>query len=652
LNTIIPSPFSLKQPLAALALLWISLFSAGATNQPDRPILVFDVWKFFEQERIDGTLDRVDFLYFLTALQGIANRDRPRLYLLVSLSLFDLEARNSTAKKEEIEVTELDAFWLRYLIASGDLKETSIRRTSSLSEVLAAFRNHVRGLAVWEMKVPATVNAALTAASARDLLPVSADLGTGRLQKWIEANARDLRHELDFTGQFRPLEKGKSVSVFGTKFDSSGSAKTDVYRYIHEAFLKTRKVSPFYMYYNSDAIMWGERRHMYDRETYGHLGDRNELQQNGMFNNDYWVAKRGLFVELYVWDDQAPNDDPSQPVGADAEAWNDILETGYAQRKGEFGIVGGFVPWWIKYVDKKHAGVPTEWRFVELMTSYNMGNDADAGFGLSNASFFMHMPAIARQAIPDPPKTFPKLTADTVYLSFFMLDYDGSAWLNQAAEAVYEAGGRGRLPLNWTINPVLNDRVPHAFRFMVENRTELDFFGIEGDGASYISPLRLVEGHRLGRIKESGIPYYERYARKYHDRFGVGITAFYITPKYDPAWGKMAARLTPTGFGVNIPVPVKQVEGTPVVMLPHFHARRIPALQDFLDTIYRNNQERQTGQILFQPLRCILIPPYAIADAVESARKKYPRAKVEVVDAFTFFRLRRESLPEPDIAHP
>ena len=629
--------------LLACALAWIFVLSASAALPPRQPVYVFDVWKFFEQEKIENTLDRVDFLYFLTALQGIANRDQPRLYLIASLSLFDIEAHFPPAAKGTIP-TELDEFWLEYLIASGDVKRESIVRTTSLEEILAAFRDRVRGLAVWEMKVPATVNAALTAASARDLLPVAADLGEGKLRAWIREHAAGLEPKLDFAGKFQPVAKGKEVEVCGTRFVSSGSPKTDVYRYIHAAFLRTREASPSYMYYNSDAIMWGARRFFYGGDRYAHLGDRNEVQQNGLYNNDYWVAKRGLFVDLYPWDDQAPNDDPTQPVGADFEAWNDILETSYNQRRGEFGIVGGFVPWWIKYLDPKHEGVATEWRYIDLITSYNMGNDADAAFGLSNASFFMHMPAIARDKIPQPPKSFPRLAKDTIYIAFFMLDYDGSAWLNQAAKAIYEAGGRGRVPLNWSINPVLNDRVPHAYRFMIEKRTPLDFFGIEDDGASYVSPMRLIEGQRLGRIKKSGIPFYERYAKAYHERFRINLTAFYITPGFDPAWGTMAAKLTPDGFGINFPMPILQINGTPIVTLQDFHVNTVPQMQQFLENLFRESAEGKSSSRRFYGLRCILVPPHAIADALDSARKKYPNAKVEAVDAFTFYHLRADWL--------
>jgi len=46
------------------------------------------------------------------------------------------------------------------------------------------------------------------------------------------------------------------------------------------------------------------------------------------------------------------------------------------------------------------------------------------------------------------------------------------------------------------------------------------------------------------------------------------------------------------------------------------------------------------------------MPPYAIVDAVDAARQKYPEAKGKVLDAFTFFHLRRESLLKAEVRNP
>jgi len=75
-------------------------------------------------------------------------------------------------------------------------------------------------------------------------------------------------------------------------------------------------------------------------------------------------------------------------------------------------------------------------------------------------------------------------------------------------------------------------------------------------------------------------------------------------------------------------------------------------LQGFLEGVFRGNQEHRAGQPRFWPLRCILMPPYAIVDAVDAARQKYPEAKGKVLDAFTFFHLRRESLLKAEVRNP
>ncbi len=626
------------QNTAVLVILWGSCLRASGEAED---IHVFDLWKFFENE-VESTEDRADFTYFITALQGIVNREKPRLYLRASLSLLDIETRHSTSGGKPIEVTDLDQFWLDYMIKSGDLEGRKIIENSALVDLLEIYKDEVEGLAIWEIKVPATVNAALAAAGSRNLLPVGSDMGSGLLKAWLKDNASWLNVKLDLTGKFMDSDPGGTFALDGVQITSSGSAKNDVYQYIRKAFLETGANSPFFMYYNSDAIMWGERRKMYSAGKHGYLGDRNELQQNGMFNNDYWIAKKGLFLDLYPWADQAPNDDPHQRIGADFETWNDILEESYKQRKGEFGVIGGFVPWWIKYVDEKYGGVATEWRFIDLITSYNMVNDGDAAFGLSNASFFSHLKPIERNKIPAPPNETPMLDSETIYLSFFMLDYDSSAWLNQAAEAVYEAGGRGRIPLNWAVNPILSDRVPHAYRYMIENRTDLDFFGIENNGAGYFSPYRLLKGKRLGRIKESGIPFYEKFAKTYHERFGIEMTAFYVTKDFTAEWAEMAARLTPTAFGMNIPSPVQQFGDTQVATLESFHVNEIADLRDFVEGLYKNSAQGDIVESRFYPIRCILYPPYAVADLIASAQENNPGAKVKVVDAFTFYKLRAQ----------
>lgn len=608
-------------------------------------VVVFDVWDYFEKAAIEDTSERADVLYLLTSLQGIVNRDAPRLYLFAALSLFEVET--TFAYDEEYRdkaVTELDRLWWKWFREKGYLDGVRVIELSTLQEVIAHFSDEIEGLALWEMKVPATVNVAQMAAGASDLLPVSVDLGGGRLRQHLARESPGLAVELDLTNRFTGT---KPIEIDDDTAPSTGSAKNDAYRFAIEAYLKHHRLDPSFMWYNCDAAMWGELRRPYAENVYAFLGDRSELQHHGMYNGDYWVAKRAFFFDLQPWGDTAPIDDPDQPLGSDLATWHDILHESYKQRKGQFGLVGGFVPWWLKYTTTagdEHEPVATEHQFIALCTSYNMLNEGDAAFGIANASFFMHLPQLSQRecAVAYPPEV--PYESDATYLCFFMLDYDGSAWVNQMAASFYRDPKRGRLPLNWAINPILHRRIPHALRYLYENRTPNDIFGISDDGVGYLSPMHLHE--RKGRVTESGVDAYERFARTVHDRYGIKHTAFYISPEFVSPWIDMAARIDPKGFGCAIG-PQCLVNGTPVSPLHTFHVHNVASLRQDLDLRFEQGSRAGQSRARFRAYRCIALTPTMVVDAVESARRKYPQARVHVVDAPNYFRLLTHHLRQP-----
>ncbi|RKX38944.1 MAG: hypothetical protein DRP64_14930 [Verrucomicrobia bacterium] len=612
--------------------------------------MVFDVWNYFESAGITDTQYRADIVYMLTSLQGIVNREEPRLYLLTALSLFDLEAKYSADPfRSTRPVTELDVWWLEWFEKKGWVNPDSIERLSTLEEVVAYFKDDIKGLARWDVSVGATINAAFMAAGAEDLLPVSDALAGGKLIAWFEKEFPDLKVELDMSGVFRG--KAKKVELDGIRFSSCGSAKNDVYRFAIKRFMKRKLLDPFWMWYNIDASLWKTEQSwessFYGRELYERLGDRAQFQNNGFYNADFWVSKRAVFFDLYPWADSAPSDDPGQRIGEDFKTWNNILEWSYDQRDGKFGVAGGFIPWWIKYTKAQgdpHDAVPGEWNFVQLLTSYNMANDADAAFGIANASFFQHMPKVPKEECQWIYPAAMELEPGTTYIAFMMMDYDGSAWLNQAAVSIYTDKARGKIPLNWCINPVLNERVPHAFRYMVETRTDLDFFGIESDGSGYVSPYYLQPGTRTGRVQSSGLKEFEWYASQMRERFGYRHTAFYISTRLDDPWLKMAARLNPQGFGTNLPEPSDLVDGVPVFQLKDCHVSMVRdgRFERMLDEVYARSAVGEDTRL--EAWRCILLTPTQITTVVEKLEKKYPDAKVKIVDWPNLLQLKKKFL--------
>jgi hypothetical protein len=226
-----------------------------------------------------------------------------------------------------------------------------------------------------------------------------------------------------------------------------------------------------------------------------------------------------------------------------------------------------------------------------------------------------------------------------------MLDYDGSAWVNQMITSVYNDPARGKMPLNWCINPVLYERVPHVSKYIYDNKTPNDFLGFSDDGASYIQPMSLFE--RNGRIKESGIPYYEKYAKAMNERFGIKYNVFYIDDTFDLKWAQMAARITPDGFGVNMPIEEQLVNGTPVNFVIHFHISQRAKFKKHLEQLYKASSENKQYHAKFEALRTILMPPSMIYEVVKEVEAEYPDANVKFIDVPNFYRLLKHKLTNP-----
>jgi len=188
----------------------------------------------------------------------------------------------------------------------------------------------------------------------------------------------------------------------------------------------------------------------------------------------------------------------------------------------------------------------------------------------------------------------------------------------------------------------LSERIPHVFKYIYENKTSNDFLGFSDDGVSYIQPGSLI--HRKGRVKESGVPYYERYAKEMNERFGVKYNVFYIDDSFEPEWAEMAARITPDGFGFNCQIEDQLINGTPVNYVKAFHIANLKQLSEYLDGIYKKSIENNTGSAELYSLRCILMPPSMIYRTVNRLDKKYPTANVQFIDIPNFYRLLKDKL--------
>lgn len=593
------------------------------------PIYRYDLAHLYDADLTDPAQAAAayDELHFVTAVQGIVNRDQPRLYV-------------HFVTHSELGAIDVDEFWFAELQRDA-LAGRPVRRLASLDDLVETFGYRLRGSVVWDPEVAATSNVASTVAGADDLVPLRYDTGaTSVYTRFL----RRLPARVSLTGLFTG-----SGAIPGTRRNSSGSAKCDAYLWALERYLKTGRSQPDLGYFLDASWL---------------SGPQGKLQQSLLANHDYLISRRGFIFDLQPWDDEPPNDDPDQPLGADQRTLEEILRTAYDRNRGEFFPVHGFIPWGYKYTSaapggSAHEPVATEWRFVQVASAYNAYLDADAENldAMANASVFRHAPL--RPHYPQGPRPGVEdlrrrgyLDADggvvpKRYVMFYVGDYDSAAWLYQVMPYLWDDPARGSLPLNWAFNPNLAERMPVALERARRTASDNDTFIAGDSGAGYINPGMLATPREFSGLP-AGTEAWLRHCRPRFRQWDLTVTGFVIdgnAPGMDPATLRAYSRFSPDGFAAQKIDPAGLVGDTPYVRmgpdLPRASAADgAAALLAALDGDPGGPPE--TAE--FHSLRTILEGPGWHRDVVDGAVAQAPAAAIEIVDAHTFYALVRESL--------
>lgn len=472
-----------------------------------------------------------DELHLAAALQGLANRRRPTLYLF-------FVGNNG----------RVDRFWLRkMLLSDGWLHEWREIKIRGIERLITRFIRFVSGLVVWDEQLPATSNAASTAAGVGLLLPVRYDPAPDSVFRMLRDGfglpiRRSLLHK-----------KTRADDISAGPETVRFSSKGEVYRWAIEEFLQSGKCVPTELAYYPDAFWLN-----------GEI--RTPLESTLVSNHDFFIARKGFFFDLSPWDDDPPRDEPNQPLGEDFRTMKTIYAAAYEQTRGEAMIrTAGFVPWDHKYCDVsggKHHGVPSEWRFVEIATCHNSYVDADAPSlnAMANASFFQHHPLKRRYLQTN----LPNMAAlrrrgyldrhgkpvEKTFVSLYVGDYDASAWLYQMMPTLWEDKARGSIPLGWAFNPNLADRFPLGMVYARQTATPNDTFVAGDSGAGYVQPGYLTEPRRWSCLP-SGLRVWEEHCRKYYRKWDIRLTGFVIdghAPEMSLDCMRAYARFSPGGF--------------------------------------------------------------------------------------------------------
>lgn len=565
-----------------------------------------------------------DTLQAASALEGIVNRSRVRLYL-----------------RFVGDDGKLDGFWLNRLRATW-LKNAEVMSIRSLDDAIWRFRYSLHGVVLWDERVPATSNVASTIAGVEDLLPVRYDPSPGSLFRHLVVDPDGPK----LTVRRRLVkESGESLftgsgSIPDVGLPSTGSSKCDAYVWAIEKYLRPGKCMGGWLGYYPDAT-WLKTPHGIP------------LERTLLTNHDFFIAKKGFVFDLSPWDDEQPDDALGQKPGTDFDTLRRILLAEYRLNRGKFAHVGGFTPWDQKYTDftgRKHGGVETEWRYAEILTCFNAYMDADAPglHAMANASAFMHEPlkaAYRRTNLPSvqslEKRGFVRPDGSVLpkaYASVYVGDYDSAAWLYTMMPQLWNDPARGAIPLGWAFNPALEERFATGLVYARDTATANDFFVSGDSGAGYLNPGYLTEPRRWSGLP-SGLAEWEKLNRRLFDRWGLGIVGFVIDGNAPPMTEETKAayaRFAPWGVVAQKVPELSLVGSTPFLRmgsdLPH---------DDLVEAARIVAREIPANGPSFHIFRTILWSPKEHVALFKQVKEIRP--DIEFVDPYTLFSLARLS---------
>lgn len=617
-------------PLSLCAAVLIILLAAGLLHAEakGRTIALFDLRYLNQLDAKDPQQASTiwEQVHALSTLQGIVNRQQPRLYL------FYIENQG----------INIDRYWWNKYRRPGKwLRDADTIVYTNLVDLVVAFRNELNGAVVYDPKVAATSNVASAVAGVEGLIAIRYDTASNSLYRKLIVAGPRLPVKSWLVGRDgRPLFTGSGL-IPGTTRPSSGSAKNDAYRWLIEHYIKKGKCNTRYGAYYIDQ-QWLTRP------------TATRVNHHTLTNHDFFVSKKAFFFDLSPWADEPATDDPAQTAGTDVSTLKELLLLAYRQNGdgNTFTYLGGFPPWAFKYT--RHAGgshndVPTEWEYSRIISAYNAFKDADAiGYGaLANASFWQHYPLrksypqrwvtkeeLIRKGYLDPDGKFQ--AGKKNFLLFYVGDYDASSWVSQTTPTLWDHPARGTVPLMWCVSPVLEERVPMALEYRRESATPNDYFASADNGAGYLMPGMLQEPRPISGLKD-GTAAWARHNQPYYKRWGLTITGFVIdgeAPGLNQKGMEAYAVFSPNGI-VPQKVPLMQLHGDMPVLRADLDVNQNDPAEAAKTIVARIKQR----QVPFHWFRNILKSPQWYANLVAEIAKLDP--DVELLDAPTFFELCR-----------
>lgn len=532
-----------------------------------------------------GTPKAYDEAVAAACLQGLINREAPRLYVLPS---------NNPRPGYWLDLLSKDGRWL------AGKKRVDVSGLDGLVELAG---ERLKGAVIWDPEVPATLNVATTIAGVRDGVVLSPELAEECLPKWKAPVLEDLR--VRFTGS------------------ESGSRKNDAYRWALREYLGKGLCSSHFLCLFEDSAA--------TRAT-GAVGY--------VVTRDWAVQQRAFVFDLSPWGDEAPKDDPDQKLGTDLETYKTILDGTLKQSAGKHMTeLTGFFAFW-KYSNvpgyaSRHEPVPTEWETVYLISPYNAYQNTISS-DCYNQSLHSQAPVEnLKQRRPEPRTT----VEDKAYVCILMADYDSATPLYDFLPRLWEDPGRGKIPLAWGINPNLLETYPDLISHFYATATHNDHFTADASAAGYFNPNRIEPKH---------LPLFVEHNRRFFRQADMTMAPMVLDWDEPTAAVKDAfTEFSPDGFATIVmdmhggggkPPKPHVWKGMPVTELLNDTCNFANPKQTS-DAMYAAISNRGKAAPGFYFFRIVWTPPSAVIESLDVFRGEHPDVPLEVVDPYTFFSL-------------
>ncbi|MBQ7727503.1 MAG: hypothetical protein IJT60_02865 [Clostridia bacterium] len=587
--------------LSAMACEWfVSHYLTIENAKPEIPAELeyfFPAATLYTYKLDEGKYDKYDMCATVVGLQGLYNRehDGEKIYLISG----------------QINYTKqyLKEDWI------GTFDQTPISGFTNLLEMVSPY---LKAVVLWDPKIPATLNAATTIAGVEDAVIMTQDQYT--------------KYKTSLSDQL------KVITLIG-KFDGTetGSVKNDVYRWMIREYLDTGKCSVTHVFSFEDSC--------FARES----GNVRYLVPR-----DKAIFHKGFVYDLSIWQDEAPKDDLTQPLGTDYNTYLLILKSLSSQRDDDqLTEVDGFYNS-KKYSDSgndesftsKYKPTHVEWEVVYTFTPYGcFWNPVTESACNRTVHKNYELAAPLKQ---NRPKEMIDLVDDEdhVYLLMIMGDYDAAGSFYTKFYDNWHDSARGDIPLAWAVNPNLLDDYPDLIESAYRNATANDYFVANG-GAGWYNPSRVAEGKW---------PDYVAQHRKYFALTDMSIAA--------DIWDYQAPSTTSTGFlaqyspgGVGMLISNQLRRGTGTPLYQHIDSKTglvMDPIYNYFDRLDEDECARslvggikerlRPGHATFMMSRVVWVTPTYVITCVEKLKQLMPDKTITVVDPYTYFALLEESL--------